>query len=256
LNPETGAHGKEANMTVRMTKATLARAALSVALVLGGTRGAASAGVFADDGAARLGVRPRTAAGVVDALRSAVRPALVAAFAAAGAPYPPRRMTWIALKDERWLELWSDDVAPPVRVGVVRIRAASGAAGPKLARGDFQVPEGVYAFEGVNPASRFHLSLRIGYPNALDRRMAAREGRRDLGGDIYLHGDEVSAGCIAVGDRAVEPLFYLAAQLPRDAIRLVIAPWDLRVRDFPPTSRAWVRELYGELAQVLTKYRG
>ena len=239
----------------KVSKTMVGRAAMASALALGLARAASSQGLVDGAQSPRLVQRPRTAAGVVAALRPMLRPELLAAFAAAGAPYPPRRMTWIALKDERRLELWSDDVVPPARVAVVRIRAASGTAGPKLAEGDLQVPEGVYAFEGVNPWSQFHLSLRVGYPNALDRRMAAREGRLRLGGDIYLHGNEVSIGCIAVGDRAVEPLFYLAAQLPRDAIRLVIAPWDLRVRDFPTAARGWVRELYAELAEALADYR-
>ena len=73
-----------------------------------------------------------------------------------------------------------------VRLARYPIRAASGALGPKLREGDRQVPEGVYDIESLNPNSRFHVALRVGYPNAFDRQMAGREGRTALGGDIMI----------------------------------------------------------------------
>ena len=56
------------------------------------------------------------------------------------------------------------------------ILAASGGPGPKLQEGDGQIPEGIYPIELLNPNSLYHVSLRVGYPNALDRTMAARDG--------------------------------------------------------------------------------
>jgi murein L,D-transpeptidase YafK len=54
--------------------------------------------------------------------------------------------------------------------------AASGVAGPKLRQGDKQVPEGVYGISFLNPNSRYDVSLRVNYPNAFDRQMAAKDG--------------------------------------------------------------------------------
>ena len=74
------------------------------------------------------------------------------------------------------------------------------------------MPEGVYAIEAFNSNSRFHLSLKLDYPNAVDRQQAALEGRDQLGGDIFLHGKDVSVGCLAMGDAAIEELFVLVAR--------------------------------------------
>ena len=57
------------------------------------------------------------------------------------------------------------------------VLAASGVAGPKLRQGDKQVPEGVYGISFLNPSSRYDVSLRVNYPNAFDRQMAAKDGR-------------------------------------------------------------------------------
>ena len=88
-----------------------------------------------------------------------------------------------------------------------------GASGPKIQRGDKQVPEGVYGISYLNPNSAYHLSLGVNYPNAFDREMAAKDGRKNLGGDIMIHGKNVSSGCLAVGDEPAEELFVLAAEV-------------------------------------------
>jgi len=67
-----------------------------------------------------------------------------------------------------------------------RITAASGTAGPKLREGDRQVPEGIYRIVGLNPNSRYHLSMKLDYPNAFDRHQAARDGRARPGSDIFI----------------------------------------------------------------------
>ena len=108
------------------------------------------------------------------------------------------------------------------------IAAASGHPGPKLRAGDRQVPEGVYTIDAVNPNSSFHLSLRISYPNADDRARSAALGITDPGGDIYIHGKESSIGCVAIGDDAIEQVFYVANLVDPRSVEVVIAPVDLR----------------------------
>src|SRR5262245_49674468 len=59
--------------------------------------------------------------------------------------------------------------------------------GHKEREGDGRTPEGRYVIDGRNPKSRYHLSLRISYPNAEDRARACDLGV-DPGGDIMIHG--------------------------------------------------------------------
>jgi murein L,D-transpeptidase YafK len=161
----------------------------------------------------------------------------------------------VGLKDERRLELWTENsTRNRVLVRSWHVLAASGAAGPKLREGDRQIPEGIYRIEGLNPNSAYHLSLKVDYPNAMDRAWAARDGRTRLGGDIFIHGKNVSVGCLAIGDDAVEELFWLAATVGRDAFTVVIVPTDLR-RNPPPTiSAAWAPELYRSLREELERF--
>lgn len=123
-----------------------------------------------------------------------------ALFAAAQVPYPPRSVVLAAFKDERQLELYARGRKGEWRfVHRYPILGASGTLGPKLVEGDRQVPEGIYAVTFLNPNSKFHLSMRLDYPNRFDRAMAAADKRTVLGGDIMIHGSMGSTGCLAMG---------------------------------------------------------
>ena len=190
---------------------------------------------------------------------ASVRSRLAPAFEAAGVPYPPTSFTLIGLKAEKRLELWAPDAAGrPRLVKAYPVLAASGGAGPKLREGDRQVPEGLYGIESLNPNSRFHLSLRMDYPNAADRRRAQAEGRTGLGGDIMIHGSDVSIGCLAMGDSAAEELFVLAALTGPKNIRVILSPVDFRRKDevgLTSSLPAWVPDLYAEIKAELARYR-
>ena len=143
---------------------------------------------------------------------TAARARLQSHFNRAGVAFPPARVVLLGLKDERRLEVYagaSDDALK--HIADYPVLAASGSLGPKLREGDRQVPEGVYPLESLNPNSRFHVALRVGYPNAFDRDMAQRDARTNLGSDIMIHGGAASIGCLAMGDAAAEELFVLAA---------------------------------------------
>ena len=185
------------------------------------------------------------------------RARLAPSFAAAGVSYPPRRVVLIGLKEERLLEVHAagaDGVFHFVRD--YPVRAASGSAGPKLRRGDNQVPEGIYRVEALNPNSRFHLSLRLDYPNAFDRARAAEDRRSDLGGDIMIHGEAVSKGCLAMGNPAAEELFVLAADTGLLNIAVILAPRDLRQQSLGEAAAlpGWTTELYQRIREELAKY--
>ncbi len=160
--------------------------------------------------------------------------------------WPPQQLTLIAYKQECELELWE----PGRRVAVFPILAASGKAGPKLRRGDRQVPEGIYPIESLNPNSAYHLALRVGYPSAFDREQAARDGRTDLGDDIMIHGGAASIGCIAIGDPAIEVVFKAVAACGESRTTALIAPQralPLRSEGLP----AWVPSMYAELYRAI-----
>lgn len=179
---------------------------------------------------------------------TAARERMKPGFARAGVEYPPRRVTLIAFKQERRLEVFAggqDSVTGMVLE--YRILAASGKTGPKLREGDMQVPEGVYAIESLNPNSMYHVALRVGYPSEEDRARAAEDGRTQLGGDIMIHGGAGSVGCLAVGDPAAEELFVLAADVGIQGVELLICPVDWR----RPDARVGIE---GMPAWVATRY--
>ncbi len=183
---------------------------------------------------------------------------LAPAFAAAKIAYPPHEVAYVAFKDERVLLVYARnaDGEPWRYVKQYPVLAASGKPGPKLKEGDRQVPEGIYKAELLNANSRFHLSIRLDYPNDFDRRMALLDERSTLGGDIMIHGNQVSIGCLAMGDQAAEDLFILSAQVGKERTRIVVSPTAFRVRQHEPPlqSPAWTGALYDSLRAELTQY--
>ena len=153
--------------------------------------------------------------------------------------WPPRTLTLLAFKEERRLEAWADGR----RLKIYPILAASGTPGVKRREGDGQVPEGVYRLTTLNPSSRFHLSIRVDYPDAEDRRQGC------TGGDIYVHGGAASIGCLAIGNEAIEEVYRLAQLVPDR--RILILPWDLRLKSPPVSGEAWIADRYERLGREL-----
>ena len=59
--------------------------------------------------------------------------------------------------------------------------------GAKERSGDLRTPEGIYRLDQRNPRSEYFLSIRVSYPNDMDRARAQRHGW-DAGGAIMIHG--------------------------------------------------------------------
>ncbi|MFT7487931.1 MAG: hypothetical protein ACI9OU_000321 [Candidatus Promineifilaceae bacterium] len=179
-------------------------------------------------------------------------------FEATKLSYPPKALTLIGIKDSRILEVWaSDDAKTFSHIRDCPILGSSGGPGPKQREGDRQVPEGLYRITALNPNSGYHLSLRIGYPNAFDRDQAQREGRTSLGGDIMIHGGRASIGCLAMGDTVAEDLFILAAETGIENCRIILTPTDFRrsPQVSPPASRLdWVPRLYADIKSAIDRY--
>jgi murein L,D-transpeptidase YafK len=130
-------------------------------------------------------------------------------FQEKGIPYAPHAILLRAFKKEAALELWATaaEKQPYVLVHEYRICTSSGVLGPKRRFGDEQVPEGFYELDWFNPQSNFFLSLHISYPNASDRILGSHQ---NLGGDIFLHGNCASIGCIPITDDGIKEVYWLA----------------------------------------------
>lgn len=116
---------------------------------------------------------------------------------------------FIAFKDEEMLELWAKNSNEEnyKYIKNFKICASSGGLGPKSKQGDYQVPEGFYYIDRFNPVSNFYLSLGINYPNTADKK---RSNAANLGGDIFIHGNCVSIGCLAMRDEQIKEIYLYA----------------------------------------------
>ena len=103
------------------------------------------------------------------------------------------------------LEVWVKNGERFARFKTYPICYFSGEPGSKLRQGDGQSPEGFYDISPnrLNPWSRFHLSMNIGFPNAYDRH------HRRTGDYLMIHGDCVSIGCYAMTNPAIEEIYTL-----------------------------------------------
>ncbi|MBI5705791.1 MAG: L,D-transpeptidase family protein [Armatimonadetes bacterium] len=173
--------------------------------------------------------------------------------AAAGIAWPPKRFRLVAFKQERELEVWvGGENGTWTHLTTYPILAASGKLGPKRREGDKQVPEGLYALTTLNPQSAYHLSIKLDYPNATDI-ANSKVPRKDIGSDIYLHGSNVSIGCIAIGDKPIEQVFAMAKEVPQGKRDILVCPVDFRKQPGfrIPKEAAWVGEMYAELEKQL-----
>ncbi len=121
----------------------------------------------------------------------------------------PFEVFFRAFKNEKQLEVWVKQQQGAIfqLFKTYPICQASGSLGPKLKQGDKQVPEGFYVINRFNPKSKFHLSLGLNYPNESD---LVRADSVQPGGDIFIHGDCVSIGCLAMTDDFIKEIYVLA----------------------------------------------
>ncbi len=136
---------------------------------------------------------------------------LRALFAEKHLAYPPRGLFLRAFKSEAKLEVWAAG-SDGERLSMVKsypICAGSGKLGPKRREGDLQVPEGFYKITLFNPESDFYLSLGINYPNASDKILS---DKKRPGGNIMIHGNCVTIGCIPIQDKNIKELYWMCLQ--------------------------------------------
>jgi len=168
--------------------------------------------------------------------------------------YPPEKITLISYKSDKVVELWVMKDGKNHYVKSYIVHKDSGKEGPKLREGDKQVPEGIYGIEYLNPNSKFHLSLKISYPNEFDKRKADIEQRTKPGTDIFIHGKDWSIGCLAMGDEQIEEIFYMVSETGLENVKVIIAP-NREVKSTRNDVPLWTGELYSIIQKELKVYK-
>jgi murein L,D-transpeptidase YafK len=131
-------------------------------------------------------------------------------FKSKGLEFPNVDVFIRVFKNEESLELWAKPKQGTkcALIRTYKICSSSGNLGPKRRQGDGQVPEGCYYINRFNPYSNYYLSLGISYPNESDK---ITGGKGNLGGDIFIHGDCVTIGCIPITNYYIEELYLICA---------------------------------------------
>jgi len=159
-----------------------------------------------------------------------------------GISYPVKNIFIRVFKKEAEMEVWvkSTDNKPYKLLKKYNICTVSGSLGPKRREGDGQTPEGFYDIKNFNPDSRFYLSLGVSYPNASDKIKTL--DKKHPGGDIFIHGNCVSIGCMPIQDDGIKELYWLGVQAKATGQR------DIEVHIFPfkmnDENMKWVEDKY------------
>jgi murein L,D-transpeptidase YafK len=135
--------------------------------------------------------------------------ALKTIFTAQNLNFPAAKIYLRIFKQEQILEVWASNDMQYTLVKTYGFTATSGQPGPKVREGDLQIPEGFYKITRFNPVSNYHLSFKINYPNPADA--LRNKAEKNMGGDIYIHGDNRTIGCVPLGDENISELYWLCA---------------------------------------------
>lgn len=151
-------------------------------------------------------------------------------------------------KQESELEVWIAKSSQHVLFKTYPICKWSGQLGPKLTEGDGQSPEGFYEITAkqLNPHSRYHLAMNIGFPNAFDQSLSR------TGSALMIHGSCVSIGCYAMTDAGVEEIYLLvekALSKPQSSVPVHIFPFRMTKENLRAQSSHTWAEFWENLAE-------
>ncbi len=109
-------------------------------------------------------------------------------------------------KETNELEVWMETGERFVLFKVYSICARSGGLGPKLKDRDRQGPEGFYfvSAKRLNPDSRYHLEIDLGYPNDYDRH------HNRQGSGVRIQGACRSNGSYALDNDSMDEVYALS----------------------------------------------
>jgi murein L,D-transpeptidase YafK len=137
---------------------------------------------------------------------------------AARASAPPMALVDSIVIEKKARKLTLFYLGRPMRSYLVAL--GGNPVGDKIKAGDKRTPEGVFWIEDRNPNSKYHLALRISYPDAAHRARAQKLGAAP-GDDIMIHGlpnglgaagathrvNDWTNGCIALTDEEIEEIW-------------------------------------------------
>ncbi|MEO8759546.1 MAG: L,D-transpeptidase family protein [Bacteroidia bacterium] len=132
-------------------------------------------------------------------------------------------------KEEKLLEVWlkSKTNTTYIHYEDYPICRSSGVLGPKRTEGDYQVPEGVYTVNFFNAFSDYYLGMQVNYPNASDKIL----GKKPFGGQIMIHGNCVTIGCIPITDDKIKEVYLLCLYSKGAGNELAIHSFPFKLTD-------------------------
>jgi murein L,D-transpeptidase YafK len=144
--------------------------------------------------------------------------ALAAALPAQQQAAPQKADSILILKKDHVLEL----LAGGKVIRTYKVALGQGGLKPKEREGDARTPEGHYVIDARSAESHYHKALHVSYPNAEDRKRAAKLGVSP-GGAVMIHGlpngkgfvgaahrlYDWTLGCIAVTDEEIDEIWNL-----------------------------------------------
>ena len=146
------------------------------------------------------------------------------------------------------LELWMLRDGRFHRFATYPICLWSGHLGPKHKEGDRQSPEGFYTVDStaLNPASKYHRSFNLGFPNTFDR----AHGR--TGSLLMVHGGCASIGCYAMTDGVIEEIWALvtaALKSGQERFQVQVFPFRMTERNMALHARSSDASFWQQLKQ-------
>lgn len=143
---------------------------------------------------------------------------LVSGAPAQQAAAPQKADSILILKKDHVMEL----LAGGKVIRTYKVALGQGGLPPKEREGDACTPEGHYTIDAKYAVSHYHKALHVSYPDAEDRKRAAKLGVSP-GGAIMIHGlpngkgwvgaahraYDWTLGCIAVTDEEIDEIFAL-----------------------------------------------
>lgn len=139
-----------------------------------------------------------------------IKDSVISDIKSKGFEWPVQFVYLRSFKLEKELEVWvkNYETEPFKLYKTYQVCAGSGTFGPKRKEGDKQIPEGFYYINEWKPNSNYHMALGLNYPNASDEILS---DPLKPGGDIYIHGNCVTIGCLPITDSLIEQLYFLTA---------------------------------------------
>jgi murein L,D-transpeptidase YafK len=133
-------------------------------------------------------------------------------------PQPQRADSILILKKDHVMEL----LAGGKVIRTYKVALGQGGLAPKQREGDARTPEGHYTIDAKYEHSAYHKAMHVSYPDAEDRKRAARM-HLPPGGAIMIHGlpngkgwvgarhrlYDWTLGCIALTDEEIDEIWPL-----------------------------------------------